>query len=48
MECHLSYLNMVIVPHIMVGLERMLDHRGVGLERFHCTTYVDSYEEVRR
>ena len=21
---------------IMVGLERMLDCRGVGLERFHC------------
>ena len=27
---------MVTVPHIMVGLERMLDYRGVGLERFHC------------
>ena len=26
---------MVTVPHIMVGLERMLDYRGVGLERFH-------------
>ena len=27
---------MVTVPHIIVGLERMLDHRGVGLARFHC------------
>ena len=36
MECLLPYLCMVIVPHIMVGLERMLDYRGVGLERFHC------------
>ena len=38
MECILPYFCMVIVPHIyiMVGLERMLDYRGVGLERFHC------------
>ena len=36
MECLLPYLHMVTVPHIMVGLERMLDCRGVGLERFHC------------
>ena len=36
MECFLLYLCMVTVPHIMVGLERMLDYRGVGLERFHC------------
>ena len=35
-ECLLLYLCMVTVPHIMVGLERMLDYRGVGLERFHC------------
>ena len=34
MECLSLYLNMVTVPHIMVGLERMLDYRGVGLERF--------------
>ena len=27
---------MVTVPHNMVGLERMLDYRGVGLQRFHC------------
>ena len=27
---------MVTVLHIMVGLERMLDYRGVGLARFHC------------
>ena len=25
------------VLHITVGLERMLDYRGVGLERFHCS-----------
>ena len=39
MECLLPYLtilSMVTVPHIMVGLERMFDYRGVGLERFHC------------
>ena len=36
MECLLPYLCMVTVPHIMVGLERVLDYRGVGLERFHC------------
>ena len=35
MECLLPYLSMVTVPHIMVGLERMLDYRGVQLERFH-------------
>ena len=33
MECLLPYLCMVTVPYIMVGLERMLDYRGVGLER---------------
>ena len=37
MECLLPYLCMVTVPHIMVGLERMLGYRGVGLARFHCT-----------
>ena len=37
MECLLPYLCMVTVLHIMVGLERMLDYRGVGLARFHCT-----------
>ena len=37
MECLLPYLCMVTVPHITVGLERMLDYRDVGLERFHCT-----------
>ena len=36
MECLLPYLCMVTVPHIiMIGLERMLDYRGVGLVRFH-------------
>ena len=29
MECLLPYLCMVTVPNIMVGLERMLDYRGV-------------------
>ena len=42
MECLLPYLCMVTVPHIMVKLERMLDYRGVGLERSHCT-YVYVY-----
>ena len=28
---------MVTIPHIMVGLERMSDYRGVRLERFHCS-----------
>ena len=37
MECLLPYLSVVTVPHIMVRLERMLDYRGVGLERFHCS-----------
>ena len=37
MEYLLPYLCMVTVPHIMVGLERMLDYRGVGLARFHCS-----------
>ena len=36
MEYLLPCLCMVTVPHIMVGLERMLDYRGVGLARFHC------------
>ena len=37
MECLLPYLCMVTVSHIMVGLERMLDYRGVRLERFHSS-----------
>ena len=37
MEWLLPYLCMMTVPHIMVRLERMLDYRGVGLARFHCT-----------
>ena len=40
MECLLPYLCMVTVPHIMVGLERMLDYRGVGLGRFHSIQYL--------
>ena len=41
MECLSPYLCMVTVPHIIVRsrLERMLDYRGVGLERFHCIQY---------
>ena len=32
-----SYHTYVVtVPHVMVGLERMLEYRGVRLERFHC------------
>ena len=40
MEYLLPYLCMVTVPHIMVGLERMLDYRGVGLARFHCNIII--------
>ena len=39
MECLFPYLCMVTVPHIMVGLEIMLDYRGVGLARFHCNMF---------
>ena len=42
MEYLLPYLCMVTVPHIKVGLERMLDYRGVRLARFHCT-YIHAY-----
>ena len=42
MESLLPYLCMVTVPHIMVRLERMLDYRGVGLERFQCTNLISS------
>ena len=41
MECLLPY--MLTVPHIMVGLERMLDYRGVRLERFHCTVWQEIF-----
>ena len=45
MECLLPYLCMVTVPHIMVGLERVLDYRGVRLARFHCKlrTFCDHF-----
>ena len=36
-ECLLPYLCMVTVPHIIVGLERMLDYRGVGLAVHVCS-----------
>ena len=43
MECILPYLRMVTVPHIMVGLERILEYRSVRLGRFHCIrTYMYS------
>ena len=32
---------MVTVPHEMVGLERMLDYRGVGLERWRILEVSD-------
>ena len=28
------------VLHKMVGLERMSDYRGVGLQRFHCIIHL--------
>ena len=31
------YFNIVTVPHKMVGLEKLSDCRGVGLQRSHCT-----------
>ena len=39
---------MVTVPHIMVGLERMLDHRsrGVGLARFYCSRYIPREKDL--
>ena len=37
---------MVTVPHIMVGLERMLDNRGVGLAMFHCTIIIEPVKWV--
>ena len=58
MECLLPYLSMVTAPHIMVGLERLLDYRGVGLERmldyrgvglarFHCNRNLIQTEMFR-
>ena len=46
MEYLLPYLCMVTVPHIMVVLERMLDYRGVGLARFHCSIYDTMYSGI--
>ena len=42
MECLLPYISMVTAPHKMVGLERMSDYRGVGLQRFHCYSIIMS------
>ena len=47
MECLLLYLCMVTVPHIMVGLERMSDYRGVGLARFHCIVILSIVNSIR-
>ena len=44
MECLLPYLCMVTVPHIMAGLERMLDYRDVRLTRFYCSTLLHTVE----
>ena len=50
MECLLPYLCMMTVSHIiMVGLEIMLDYRGVGLAWFHCNIhclYIISYLKI--
>ena len=46
MECLLPYFNMVTVPHKTVGLERMSNYRGVGIERFHCTSMAYIIREV--
>ena len=46
LECLLTYLSMVTVPHIMVRLERMLDYRGVGLERFYCNNIAHNNNRV--
>ena len=46
MECLLPYSSMVTVSHIMVGLERMLDYRSVGLERFHCNNKLDNLHQT--
>ena len=48
-----TYVDMVVtVPHEMVGLERMSDCRGVGLQRFHCLVYyhgdcISEYGQIR-
>ena len=38
---------MVTIPCKMVGLERMLDYRGVGLQRFNCTL-TDTRRQIDR
>ena len=44
----LAYSNMVTVPHKMVGLERMLDYRGVRFQKLHCTyTYLSAQKGLR-
>ena len=38
------YFNIhMTVPHKMVGLERMSDYRGVGLQRFYFTELRNVY-----
>ena len=51
-QCFLVQSNMVTVPHNMVRLERMLDYRGVRLQRFHCivqkdTIFIEIYSPVQ-
>ena len=36
-DFYYTYINLVTVPHKMVRLQRMLDCKGVGLQRFNCT-----------
>ena len=33
------FYTKVLVNDILVGLERILDYAGVGLERFNCTKF---------
>ena len=38
MERLLAYIFIATVPNKMVRLERMLDYRNAGLQRYHCTS----------
>ena len=40
MKCLLPCFDVVTVSHKIVGLERMLDYGGVGLQGFHCHSIV--------
>ena len=39
------FYTKVLVHDIMVGLERILDYTGVGLEGFDCTTKARSNDQ---